>query len=181
MDDATYAGPAPSVGSAPAPLGEGFRVAMRSLAKGVVIVTARDDRGRHAMAATAMTPLTLDPPSVLLCVNQSASIAPALQEGASIAVSLLSEAQADLSAACSGVEKGEARFAHAAWREDASEVPVLDSALAAVSCRIARRSDYGTHHIIIADVVEVRRLSDARPLIHFDGGYRRLSAEAPLQ
>lgn len=160
-----------------AELATAFRQAMRGLAKGVVIVTARDDRGRHAMAATAMTPLTMSPPSLLICVNRSASIAPALQLGSAISVNVLASDHEALSAACSGSEKGEARFRIDAWAEGALGLPIVKDALATVAARIASLQVYGTHLIVVGEVVDCKGGGRIAPLIYFDGQYRELSQD----
>src|SRR4029077_10068694 len=51
-----------------------FRKAMRTLASAVSIVsTAHDDR-RFGMTATAVCSLSMQPPTLLVCVNQSTSL-----------------------------------------------------------------------------------------------------------
>src|SRR5688572_11091094 len=92
-------------------LADAVRDALRRWAKGVVVITARRGAARMAMAATAAMPLSLDPPSVIACVNQSASIADALEPGAFIGFNILRAHHLDLSRNCSGAVKGEARFA----------------------------------------------------------------------
>ena len=59
----------------------GMKQAMRRLAASVVVVTARDGDTRYAMAASACTSLSMEPPSILLCVNKTASIYPVLNHG----------------------------------------------------------------------------------------------------
>ena len=50
-----------------------MRDALRRLAKAVVVITVRHDGQRYAMAATAVSELSMDPPSLLICVNPEMS------------------------------------------------------------------------------------------------------------
>ena len=59
-----------------APDPNAFRDAMRQLAAGVGIVTAGKDNEWAGMTATSVTSLSLDPPTILACINREASILP---------------------------------------------------------------------------------------------------------
>src|SRR5512143_508842 len=98
-----------------AELMQGMKQAMRRLAASVVVVSAREGETRYAMAASAVTSLSMDPPSLLICVNRSASIYPVLTHGKDFCINVLSTAHEAVSVACSGAEKGEGRFAIGAW------------------------------------------------------------------
>ncbi len=67
-----------------------LKMAMRGFAQSVVIVsTVGSDGARYAMAATAVTPLSMDPPSMLICVNRTASSHATLESGANFALNIL--------------------------------------------------------------------------------------------
>ena len=58
---------------------EQFIIAMRFLASSVSVISAKDQSGKlYSMTASSVTSLTIDPPSVLVCVNNSASITTSL-------------------------------------------------------------------------------------------------------
>ena len=44
--------------------------AMRGVTSTVSIISAKEDGERHAMTATSVTSLSLDPPAMLVCVNK---------------------------------------------------------------------------------------------------------------
>ena len=53
---------------------EQFLIAMRSLAASVSVISARDAIGKtYAMTASSVTSLSIDPPSILVCVNKEAT------------------------------------------------------------------------------------------------------------
>lgn len=101
-----------------------FRLAMRRLAATVTIITTSDSGTRHGMTATAVTSVCADPPSILFCVNQSASIHAPLKVGSRICVNLLKAAHTELSNVFSGKLEGEARFGHGQWDAGEFGVPI---------------------------------------------------------
>jgi flavin reductase (DIM6/NTAB) family NADH-FMN oxidoreductase RutF len=155
-----------------AELGHGMRQAMRRLAASVVVVTARYGGTRYAMAASAVTSLSMDPPSILICVNKTASIYPVLAAGNDFCINVLSGSHQELSAACSGALKGEDRFTIGEWRTDPdTDTPFLGDAQASLICAVDGTHHYGTHGIFIGKVKRVHLHGDVYPLIYIDGRY----------
>jgi len=145
--------------------------AMRRLAKSVVIVTTRYQGQRMAMAATAVDSLSLEPPSLLVCVNRSASIFPALSGQAAFCFNILARTHEPLAHLCGGKAKGEARFEQGAWGEGPDGVPCLEDAQASIFCRTDGEFFYGTHGIFIGRVDSVRLHGPVEPLIYADARY----------
>ena len=74
-----------------------FRVAMRRYPAAVTIVTASDNQRRHGMTATAVTSLSLDPPSLLVCLNRTTLLHDIMLSARRFCVNVLGHDQADLS------------------------------------------------------------------------------------
>ena len=53
---------------------ENFLNSMRGITSTVNVISATAEGNRHAMTATSVTSLSLDPPSMLVCVNKDASL-----------------------------------------------------------------------------------------------------------
>lgn len=155
-----------------------LREGLRRLAKAVVVITCQHDGRRFAMAATAVSELSMDPPSLLICVNRNASLYAPLSRGADFCVNILRSDHSAISAACSGKAKGEARFAVGVWGATARGCPVLEDAQASFVCRNEQAMDYGTHHIVIGQVEEVFVEGEVSPLLYADGRYLTLGAPA---
>lgn len=148
-----------------------FKRAMRRLAATVTIITTSDVNGnRYGMTATAVNSLAMDPPSLLICVNHSASIhAPLLGRGR-FCVNVLTTEHEELVAAFSGKLKGDARFQVGAWRsEEGGGMPYLDDAQCNLFCDIENVIPYATHSIVVGRVAAVRVEEGIRPLIFADG------------
>ena len=83
-------------------LSTGFRAAMRRIAATVTIVTADDGERYHGMTATAVTSLSMEPPSLLVCINKKAFLHDILLRAGNFCINVLHQDQAELSAAFSG-------------------------------------------------------------------------------
>ena len=152
---------------------DALKQALRRLAKAVVVITSRHDGQRYAMAATAVSELSFDPPSMLICVNRAASLYGPMAAGAPFAINILHHSQSDMAARCSGQIKGEARFAQGEWPETSLDIPRLGGAQASIICRNVKQIDYGTHGIFIGEVAEVIIDGIPEPLVYLDGRYTR--------
>src|SRR6516164_5493450 len=129
-----------------------FRFALRRLAKAVVIVTCRREGIRFAMAATAVSELSMAPPSMLVCVAKSASIHEPIRGAGRFAINILHHRHRTISENCAGLVKGEARFDTGDWASDADGVPFLRDAQATIFCAVDRVVDYGTHGVFFGVV-----------------------------
>lgn len=155
-----------------------FKRAMRRLAATVTIISTVDARGqRHGMTATAVNSVSMDPPSLLICVNRSASIHDPLLARERFCVNVLTTEHEALVAAFGGQLKGDERFAVGDWHGKADDVPYLGSAQSNLFCDIVNVMTFGTHSIVIGQVSAVCVQEQIRPLIFTDG---KLGAAAPL-
>jgi len=144
---------------------------MRRLASAVAIIVAKGEGEPVGMAATSITSLTMDPPAVLVCINQSAGIHACLAPGCPISVNLLSRDQRDVSAAFGGAAPRDKRFEVGDWTRDSHDLPMLEEAQANLSCTIESITPFATHSIVIARVDAVRLSEQVDPLIYQNGGY----------
>jgi flavin reductase (DIM6/NTAB) family NADH-FMN oxidoreductase RutF len=159
------------------PLAAQTKLALRRLASSVAVVTCDDGQARHAMTATAVTAMSMQPPSMIVCVNRTAAFHAAISAAAGFAINILHRIQIEISMGCGGQARGEERFGHGAWGEDGG-VPVLTDAQARVVCAKDARFDYGSHSIFIGRVTSVGIHGEIDPLIYVDGKYTCLPPDA---
>lgn len=162
----------------PAASSTAFKQGMRALVGAVSVVAANDRDGKPiGLTATAVTSLSADPPSLLVCVNRASTIAAALTKGAGFSVNLLAAGQENVAQAFGGqgVTKGVGRFAHGGWFRSEHETPLLAGANVSFECEVAEVLDWATHHIVIGQVGDVRFAHPPGPaLVYHDGRYRTL-------
>jgi flavin reductase (DIM6/NTAB) family NADH-FMN oxidoreductase RutF len=156
-----------------------LRIGLRALAKAVTVISCRHGSRRYAMTATAVNELSMDPPSMLICVNKSASLFAPLAEGANFCINILQATQAEISAICSGKARGEARFAVGSWRDSPLGPPYLQEAQASFVCRNVSKLEFGTHGIFVGQVEQVYMREQKNPLVYMDGRYGAFACTYP--
>jgi flavin reductase (DIM6/NTAB) family NADH-FMN oxidoreductase RutF len=167
------------VQTASADIAAALRIGLRGLAKAVTVISCCHGAARHAMTATAVNELSMDPPSMLICVNKSASLFAPLAEGAHFCINVLQASQADISALCSGHAKGEARFAVGSWRNSSLGPPYLQEAQSSFVCRNVSMVEFGTHGIFVGQVEQVYMRERNDPLVYMDGRYGGFASTLP--
>ena len=115
-----------------------FLKSMRYLAASVSIISAKDSNDKpYAMTASSVTSLTLEPPSILVCVNHDASIHDhLLNDEAKFCVNLLKKNQQDIATLCSIKEKEDQRFEDKNWNLDS--VPFLQGSQSNIFCKVKK-------------------------------------------
>jgi flavin reductase (DIM6/NTAB) family NADH-FMN oxidoreductase RutF len=133
-----------------------FRASMRIPAASVSLVTAKDRAGSfHGMAVTSAISLSMDPPSMLVAVNRSASVHPVISDTGKFCLNLMSETHLELLECFSRSALRDRRFAREHWQEGPEGLPILRGALASQICTVEAAQDYGTHTIFIGKVDHV--------------------------
>ena len=163
----------PSWAPMPAPqsaLGDSFRQAMRRVASTVNVITICVDGQPMGITATAMSSLALDPPSLLVCINQTASLHSSIADVSHFGVNVLHRDQQHLARMFADRSTAALRFA-AGWELDCARPPRLLDAQAALLCRRTDHHQFGTHSIFIGVVEAVTVREAVDPLVYLDGAY----------
>lgn len=157
-----------------------FKLGMRRLAAGVSLVTTRDEQGYpHGMIATSVTSVCLTPPSLLTCINKTASSHDALARAGIFCVNLLAEDADDIALRFSSSKFRDSRFAGDIWSKLETGAPSLDSAIASFDCRVSNSIEASSHTIFIGEVVAVRLPQQTTaPLLYLDGAFARCARAA---
>lgn len=163
-------------------MSEAFRASMRLVASSVSLVTARDAAGVwHGMAVTSAGSLSMDPPSMMVAVNRTASIYPVILETGRFTLNLMDEAHANLLEPFARSDMRDRRFAEDDWIETGLGGPVLKGALCSHVCHVVATHDFGTHAVFFGAVDNVFLPDDIphapAPILWLNG--KRGSVAAP--
>ena len=150
---------------------EQFREVIGGFASGVTIITTVADGARFGSTASAMTSLSLEPPMLLVCMNQTSKTGQAIAAAGRFAVNVLGEDHADLALRFAG--RATDKFTGCAIVEGRGGVPLLADAIATFECDVERTDLGGTHFIFVAEVRHARGTGGA-PLAYFRGQFGRL-------
>jgi flavin reductase (DIM6/NTAB) family NADH-FMN oxidoreductase RutF len=148
-----------------------FKLAMRRFPAAVTVITSADQTRHHGMTATAVSSLSMDPPSLSVCVNQASLLHDIILLARRFCVNLLRKDQAALSAAFSGALPPETRFGLGEWALSADGISYLETAQINIFCKKAGAVPYGTHTIFIGEAERVNVRDPIAPLIYQDATY----------
>lgn len=156
-----------------------FRNLMRQQAGAVTIIAVGKEGNRTGLTATAMCSLTDSPPTILICVNRSASAHAPIKAAKCFSVNVLERGQQDLAKRFSTKKlEGEARFDKDAWDTLKTGAPVLKGTLASLDCELVDEHEVETHTIFIGRVKEGRFDDEGHPLVYFRGEFKKLGGGA---
>lgn len=149
-----------------------FRSALGRFASGVTVVTTRYLDQTHGMTANAFVSVSLDPPLVLVSLDNRSSMHQILPRAGRYGVSVLAENQEKLSNHFAGrtVEGIHIRFIHR------KEMPLLEGAVAYFVMRVIDVHPAGDHTLYVGEVEHFEAIDD-KPLLFYAGRYQQLRAE----
>ena len=98
---------------------DNFRLAMRRYIYSVSIMSNRDSNDNpNAITVSSVTSISMEPPSILICINKSSKIHDSIVLGSKFCINLLTKDQHELSNICSDDQKHDQRFADQNWNLD---------------------------------------------------------------
>ncbi|MDI5929578.1 flavin reductase [Rhizobium leguminosarum] len=149
-----------------------FRDAMRNLASGVSLITIPGVNGEpQGMLATAVSSVTAAPPTVLICVQRTATMYDALIAGGSFCVNFLGQHHLDLAKRFSDPTNRQSRFQFDNWLTLHTGAPVLEDALSSLDCSVLKVVEVGSHDVIFGQVLAARGGGCEPPLVYFNRNY----------
>lgn len=159
---------------------DAFRAGMRRLAASVCIIATRTADGRQlGLTATAICSVSADPPTLLVCINRSSATHDAIRDAGIFSVNVLAREDRSLADRFAGRIDPNEKFALGRWGERESGPPLLESALAGFSCRVAHAVDVGTHGIFFGAVTGVALRQGGEPLLYAGGSFGGFAAHDP--
>ena len=150
-----------------------FRAALSRFVSGITVVTTRDSTGiPHGITVSAFCSVSLEPPLILVCIENNAGSHPAFRDGAAFAVNVLNESQIDYSIRFASPSSD--KFEGISFHDGLEGVPVFEEALLILECRLVNAHKGGDHTIFVGQV-ERATVNDGRPLVYFHGNYRSMN------
>jgi flavin reductase (DIM6/NTAB) family NADH-FMN oxidoreductase RutF len=146
-----------------------FLEVLRTTKQNVFVLAAANGDQRHAMTVSSVFSVSLEPMSMAVSVNQSASLHDLLKVDSKFSLNLLTTNQVDIAEICSGSEEGQIRFNHPDWNLE--EVPYLRSAQSNLFCTCRNIVPLYSHSLVIGEVDDLFHSGKMNPLIYQDGKY----------
>ena len=150
---------------------DNFRLAMRRYIYSVSIMSNKDNADNpNAITVSSVTSISMDPPSLLICINKSSRIHNSIELESKFCINLLNNKQEDLSNICSDEDMYDQRFKDENWNLDG--IPFLKNAQANIFCKVDKLTSYHTHTIVIGLVEDANYADEISTLTYVDGGYK---------
>ena len=158
-----------TVTAAPAPPDpETLKAVNRRFITGVTLVTTMDDGVPRGLAVNAFANISLDPPTVMVCVQRTSSTHDCLFRAGHLAINIASTAQLDAMGALSS--KAEDKFAGIDWTPGVHGSPLIAGSSAIMEVEIRERLQASTHTVFICRVVHAE-VSDEPPVVYSAGRF----------
>lgn len=152
-----------------------LRQTMRNWATGVTVVTSAYGEERAGATVSSFTSVSLEPPTVLVCLQKSIYVHDIVSQAGLYAVSLLGQDQEAISNRFAGFDATVTdRFEGLEIVEAPSGLPFLVGAIAWLDCRVVSSIATGTHTIFIGEVEHVQFNSESAPLVYHNRAYKHL-------
>lgn len=164
---------------------EMLRAFMRHWPTGVTILSTRDDGHRHGMTVNSFTSVSLEPPLVLVCIEQNVRSHAMILRSGVFAVSILRRGQEWISDRFAGRDtENTDRFEGLVLHTAVTGAPILAVNIGYLDCVVNARHPAGNHTIFVAEVVAANpgpldpsappEHDGASPLLYFNRDYHRL-------
>lgn len=158
---------------------DAFKAAMRCVPGAAMIFATGQLQEPVGMTVTSVVSLSANPPSLVACINKSASAHDVVLEARAFTANILHEHQVDLAERFAGAGglKGKARFAFGNWSSLRTGAPALLDAAASIDCVLSKVFDGGTHSIFVGSVVAAAvRSAAGSSLVYWRGGYAAVTS-----
>lgn len=127
-----------------------FRAAMRNVASPVAVVTTYVGDQPHGSTVSAFMSLSMEPPMLLVCLDNRSALLALLSAGSPLGVNILASGQSDV--ATLFATRDVDRFGALSWSlRDGS--PALVDTHAWVATRVGSLMPGGDHTLVLADVI----------------------------
>jgi len=162
-----------------------YREVLTRFATGVTVVTTLEqtDEGGQPWGTTvnSFTGISLDPPLVMVAIGRERSIHPIIERTGRFGVNILAEGSQAISDCFAGAPSPLPRsaFCNADYSLARAGVPVLDQAIAYLSCDVDRVIEAGDHTMYLGRVIETACRDDVGwPLLYFRRRYLSIERAA---
>lgn len=144
-------------------LTKSFRTAMGNVAAAVSVVTMLEDGRPYGTTVSAFSSLSMDPPMLLVSLDNTSTLLSRLHIESSIGVNVLAAHQDQI--ALRFATKGDDKFADIAWHPEFG-APALDGVHGWVAISVVQLVEAGDHTVVLGRVEDAGSYAGA-PLTYY--------------
>ena len=133
------------------------KTALRMIPYGIYVMTAKSADGQLAAATVNwVTQTSFAPPLVAVGVKVDSGCHHAVKESREFALNMLGKGQQGAAFAFfKPAEVEDGKISGEPFRPGDNGAPIIDSAVAAVECKVVEIVEQGDHHIVVGEVTQV--------------------------
>ncbi len=146
-----------------------FKNVMRHYPTGVMVVTSLREGEPRGITLNAFASVSVEPPTVLICVNREARSYLYISTSQIFCVNLLGAEQIELAHRFSGKTR-ERQFDDIGYETAITGAPVLRHSIGYFDCEVVGEHHAGSHSIFIGQVVDCSARTGA-PLGYYNGTF----------
>lgn len=158
---------------------EVLKETMRTWITGVAIVTGSHDGQIHGMTANSFNSIALDPPTVLVALQQHARTEQLVRRSGHFGVTILQTNQTALAKRFAGqIDPDRPRFDGVETFCLSSQAPLILGGLAYLDCQVVQSFDVGSTTVFLGEVLaaQVSQQDNHSPLLYFNRQWRQLKS-----
>lgn len=146
---------------------DSLAAALGRIPSGLFVLTVRHGKQETGMLASWVQQCSFQPPQVTVALNKSRDVLHWLPDGGVFVINVIPEGGKALVAHFGkGFELSQPAFEGLDVRRSNDLPPVLLTAHAYITCRVAGRTDAGDHMLLIARVIAGEVLHSGHPTVH---------------
>ncbi len=149
-----------------------FFEGMSRVAATVHVVTTDGEAGMAGITVSAMSSVTADPPTLLICIHEESPTCQKIKTNGKFCVNVLQAHHSNWSESFAGLLPFDemATLSSEAWKKGKLDIPVFRESLVIFECQIAQNIQIGTHRIFFGEIKHIQ-YQDGSPLIYVNRGY----------
>lgn len=143
------------------------KTALRMIPYGIYVMTAKGGEGGLAAATVNwVTQTAFDPPLLAIGVKADSGCYAAVKETGQFALNMLGKGQQGVAFAFfKPAEVEDGKISGEPYRAGDNGAPIINSAIAAVECKVVQIVEVGDHHVVVGEVTQahLHKAPEGRP------------------
>ena len=157
-----------------------FRALMARWATGVGVLTAREGGTDYGLTVNAFLSVALEPPTVLVSLQDTADSTPIVERTGAFAVNLLAHDQRALSERFARTTPPAAKFDGLELARGATGAALLGGTIGALEATVRGIHAVADHRLFVGEVVALHRGREVAPLVFYRSRYATSDGRATL-
>lgn len=157
--------------------GREFRNALGTFPTGVTVITVEDEKneyGVRGLTANAISSVSLDPPVVLICIDNKSKSLPYIKEKGHYSINFLKQEQIGYSKLFANQQVDE--ILDITFNKSEEGIPYIENVLTNLNCKVIETVEMGDHTVFFGEVKSLH-VNEGEPLLFFKGKYSELAQQ----